>query len=154
MTGIVANAMFLQKGHHPAPLLKPSAPAVPAALLSPPQPPARVDPVPPPVAPTPAPIPVAPVAPAPAAPVVRAVAKQAVAAPKPAVPKSAATSHVHKATAAPHSDSIGALIGTLGDGAHKAATGKPADGTATSAQARNGAKPAAHLAKTTAVHQD
>jgi hypothetical protein len=112
MTGIVANALLLQKGHHPSPLFSPAVTrteAPPAVVFAPPTP----TPVPRTIVESPAPAPVAapadeaPVTPKPAAPATptrKAATKPAPEAARPA----------HKPVSAPHRDAIGDLIGHLG----------------------------------------
>ena len=102
MTGVVANALFLQKGHHPSPLFSANhgAGTEPAKNASPVEPPHA--------APAPAP---APVVPAP----VQATAAPASQPAQPAarVPAAAPVAPKPKAKAAPstHVDGIGQLLG-------------------------------------------
>lgn len=105
MTGIVANALLLQKGHHPSPLFSPAPTEVAA-----PQP----IPVPPPVPRQVVEQPVAEAAPAandtpaaPPAPPAVHTPKKAVA--RPAAPHAAVPAH--KTAGAAHPDLIGQLLG-------------------------------------------
>ena len=120
MTGIVANALILQKGHHPSPLFSP-APAEAAVPVPPPAPrQALAQPVPAPEAPAPAPAIMETPAPVvtPATKSTPAAAPHA-AAKKPAAHAAAAAHPIptHKEAAAPahkvpvHKDPIAQLLG-------------------------------------------
>jgi hypothetical protein len=113
MTGIVANALLLQKGHHPSPLFSPAppeataaAPSAPTVPLPPPAPRQAVAADPAPPAATEPPV-QADIAPAPAAaPAAIHTTKKPMA--HTAVPHAAVT---HKAPAPVHQDLIGQLLG-------------------------------------------
>ena len=126
MTGIVANALILQKGHHPSPLFSPAATetAQPAPVPLPPPAPRQVLEQPAAPAEAPAPAPAAPVEDVPAAPAPTArpaTATPHAAAKKPAAHPAAthvaATAHKeaaapgHKAAPAVHKDPIAQLLG-------------------------------------------